>query len=68
VAVLNLGAGLSNFAGPAVAGLVGPLGVGPVVWILAGLYLVGIFLTFMLREAGLQVPRRRKTRTVVATA
>lgn len=68
VAVLNLGAGLSNFAGPAVAGLVGPLGVGPVVWILAGLYLVGIFLTFMLREAGLQVPRRRKTRAVVATA
>lgn len=68
VAVLNLGAGLSNFAGPALAGLVGPLGVGPVVWILATLYLVGIFLTFMLREAGIEVPRRRKARAIVATA
>ncbi|MGW4042209.1 MFS transporter [Streptomyces sp. NPDC004721] len=56
VAVLNLGAGLSNFGGPAVAALVGPLGVGPVVWILAALYIVGIFLTFLLREVGVEAP------------
>ncbi|MEW1959387.1 MFS transporter [Kineococcus sp. NPDC059986] len=56
VAVLNLGAGLSNFGGPVVAALVGPLGIGPVVWILAALYVVGIFLTFLLREAGVEAP------------
>ncbi|MDF2848154.1 MAG: alpha-ketoglutarate permease [Oerskovia sp.] len=54
VAVLNLGAGLSNFVGPAVAALVVPLGVAPVVWILAGFYVVGLFLTFLLREPGVE--------------
>jgi MFS family permease len=52
VAVLNLGAGLSNFGGPLLAGLVGPLGIAAVVWILAGLYLLGVVLTFALRVPG----------------
>jgi hypothetical protein len=55
VAVLNLGAGLSNFGGPLLAGLVGPLGIAPVVWILAGLYVVGFFLTYLLKEPGVEV-------------
>ncbi|TQL91102.1 MFS transporter [Pseudonocardia kunmingensis] len=55
VAVLNLGAGLSNFGGPLLAGLVGPLGIAPVVWILAGLYVVGFFLTYGLRQPGVEV-------------
>ena len=46
VSVLNLGAGLPVFVGPAIVGvfyrLVGGEGV---VWILAGLYLFGAFLT-----------------------
>ena len=54
VAVLNLGAGLSNFGGPVLAGLVGPLGIAPVVWIIVGLYLVGTVLTFMLRAPGIE--------------
>lgn len=56
VAVLNLGAGLSNFAGPAIAALATPLGVASVVWILAGLYVVGMFLTFGLRAPGIEAP------------
>lgn len=55
VAVLNLGAGLSNFGGPLLAGLVGPLGIAPVVWILAGLYVVGFFLTYLLKQPGVEV-------------
>ena len=54
VAVLNLGAGLSNFGGPLLAGLVGPLGIAPVVWILAGLYIVGVVLTFALKQPGVE--------------
>jgi polyol permease family len=55
VAVLNLGAGLSNFCGPLLAGLVGPLGIAPVVWILAGLSIIGFFLTYVLRQPGVEV-------------
>ena len=55
VAVLNLGAGLSNFGGPLLAGLVGPLGIAPVVWILAALYVVGFFLTYLLKQPGVEV-------------
>ncbi|RSS76713.1 MFS transporter [Streptomyces sp. WAC06614] len=50
VAILNLGAGLSQFAGPVVAGLVTPIGVEATVWVIAVLYLVGFALTFLLRQ------------------
>jgi polyol permease family len=50
VAILNLGAGLSQFAGPVIAGLVTPLGVQGTVWIIASFYLVGFVLTFFLRQ------------------
>ncbi|HBE42536.1 MAG TPA: MFS transporter [Bacteroidales bacterium] len=46
IAILNLGAGLSVFAGPAIVGLfIGLVGNEGVVWILAGLYLVSAILT-----------------------
>lgn len=48
VAVLNLGAGLSQFIGPVVAGLVVHIGIEATVWIIAALYLVGFGLTFAL--------------------
>jgi len=46
MAVLNLGAGLAVFVGPAIVGLfIGSLGDEGVVWILAGLYLLSAILT-----------------------
>lgn len=46
MAVLNLGAGLCTFIGPAIVAIfIGPIGTTGVVWILAGLYFVGAFLT-----------------------
>lgn len=50
VAILNLGAGLSQFVGSAVAGLVGPIGIEGTVWVIASVYLVGLVLTFTLKE------------------
>ena len=46
MAVLNLGAGLAVFVGPAIVGIfIGSLGNEGVVWILAGLYFVSAVLT-----------------------
>jgi polyol permease family len=46
MAILNLGAGLAVFAGPAIVGLfIGVAGAEGVIWILAGLYLVSAVLT-----------------------
>lgn len=50
VAILNLGAGLSQFVGPVIAGLVTPIGIQATVWIIASLYLVGFVLTFLLKQ------------------
>lgn len=46
MAILNLGAGLAVFAGPAIVGLfIGSAGSEGVVWILAGLYFISAILT-----------------------
>lgn len=50
VAILNLGAGLSQFIGPVIASLVTPIGITATVWIIASIYLVGFALTFLLKD------------------
>jgi polyol permease family len=46
MAILNLGAGLPVFVGPAIVGVfIGPLGSEGVIWILAGLYFISAVLT-----------------------
>lgn len=46
MSVLNLGAGLPTFVGPALVGLlIGPIGSTGVVWVLAAIYLLGALLT-----------------------
>ncbi|MDD4115062.1 MAG: MFS transporter, partial [Massilibacteroides sp.] len=46
ISVLNLGAGLPVFVGPAIVGLTFQyIGSEGVIWILSGLYFVGAFLT-----------------------
>ena len=53
LAVLNFGAGLGAFVGPAiVAALVGPFGYGAVAYALAGLYVISFFLLFFLKLPG----------------
>jgi MFS family permease len=57
MAILNLGAGLAVFVGPAIVGLfVGSIGYEGVVWILAGLYFVSAILTKFI-----QLPDNAKT-------
>lgn len=48
VSVLNLGAGLSAFVGPAIVGLMNPLGYTAIAWTLAGLYIVSAVLTVLI--------------------
>ncbi|GAB3010524.1 MFS transporter [Niabella terrae] len=49
MAFLNLGAGLSVFAGPLIVrAFIGPMGNAGVIWILAGLYLLSAILTRMI--------------------
>lgn len=61
MAVLNLGAGLAVFVGPAIVGLfIGSLGNEGVVWILAGLYFISAILT-----AFIQLPNNARTRTIL---
>ena len=46
MAVLNLGAGLAVFVGPAIVGIfIGSVGSAGVIWILSGLYVIGAILT-----------------------
>lgn len=50
MAILNLGAGLAVFAGPAIVGIfIGPLGTEAVIWILAGLYFLSALLTQLIK-------------------
>jgi polyol permease family len=61
MAILNLGAGLPVFVGPAIVGLfIGSVGNTGVIWILAILYLVSAFLTRFIR-----LPDNAKTATHV---
>lgn len=48
VSVLNLGAGLAAFVGPAIVGLMNPLGYTAIAWTLAGLYIVSAVLTLLI--------------------
>lgn len=45
VSVLNLGAGLAAFVGPAIVGLLNPLGYTAIAWTLSALYIVSALLT-----------------------
>jgi MFS family permease len=55
MAILNLGAGLAVFAGPAIVGLfIGLVGAEGVVWILAGLYFLSALLTSLIRMPFIQ--------------
>jgi MFS family permease len=56
VAILNLGAGVSQFLGPVVAGLVTPIGVAGTLWVISGIYVIGIGLTHLLRDPRPSVP------------
>ncbi|MCH5599793.1 MFS transporter [Niabella ginsengisoli] len=50
MAILNLGAGLAVFVGPAIVGLfIAPLGNEGVIWILAGLYFLSAVLTVFIK-------------------
>lgn len=50
MAILNLGAGLAVFAGPAIVGLlIAPLGNEGVIWILAVLYFISAALTYFIK-------------------
>ncbi|MFP3126599.1 MFS transporter [Ectobacillus funiculus] len=52
MSILNLGAGLSAFVGPALVGLfIGSIGAGGVIWIFASLYFVSAVLTKFLKAA-----------------
>ena len=54
MSILNLGAGLSTFVGPAVVGLfIGPFGAAGVIWIYTGLYLLAaVLMKFVTLPAG----------------
>nr|WP_314423055.1 MFS transporter [uncultured Erwinia sp.] len=54
MSILNLGAGLSTFVGPAVVGLfIGPFGASGVIWIYTGLYLLAaVLMKFVTLPAG----------------
>lgn len=50
MAILNLGAGLAVFVGPAIVGIfIGSIGNEGVVWILAGLYFISAILTYFIK-------------------
>ncbi|MFD4253372.1 hypothetical protein ACFWQL_26855 [Amycolatopsis thermoflava] len=67
VAIRNLGAGLSQFLGPVVAGLVAPIGVAGTLWVISGVSVAGTVLTRFLRThdprdaAGVSTPDRELT-------
>lgn len=65
MAILNLGAGLAVFAGPAIVGLfIAPLGNEGVIWILAGLYFCSAVLTVFIKPR----PQAAAATDLLATA
>jgi polyol permease family len=65
MAILNLGAGLAVFVGPAIVGIfIGSAGAEGVVWILAGLYFISAVLT---RFITLPTPPDEKQKTLAIT-
>lgn len=68
VAILNLGAGVSNFAGPFVTRLfLGPLGVAGLVWLFAGIYVLGAVLTYLLRTPRIVETSETESAAVAST-
>jgi len=58
MSIMNLGSGMSTFIGPAVAGIFLPrLGVGGVIWIFAGMYLLSALVASRLKLPGVHVLR-----------
>lgn len=71
VAILNLGAGLSNATGPLLArAFMASIGTVGLMWVIAALYVVGIALTFKLRDPTnpdqLSTPTPRTTTAAVS--
>lgn len=61
VAILNLGAGLTNAVGPVMARVFpGPLGVAGLMWLPAAVYAAGVGLTLLLREGREEGGRRSR--------
>lgn len=53
MSIMNLGSGLSMFAGPAIAGLIIPvMGVSGVIWVFAAMYVLSAVLSYMLKIPG----------------
>jgi polyol permease family len=68
MSILNLGAGLAVFVGPAIVGLfIGIAGSEGVTWILAGLYLLSALLTYFIRTPEEAYTNSTATSLVVAT-
>ncbi|ULN34263.1 MFS transporter [Mycolicibacterium smegmatis] len=63
IAILNLAAGLSQFLGPLVAGFVSTIGVAGTIWMICAIHLVGIALTYCLRDAAAASAHRSSAET-----
>jgi len=67
VAILNLGAGLSQFGGPLVAALVTPIGYAGTVWVISALYIVGFVITFFLKPSAAAIAEEREQSAAIAS-
>ncbi|MCY9375396.1 MFS transporter [Bacillus sp. T17B1] len=67
ISILNLGAGLPVFVGPALVGLlIGTIGSAGVIWVLAALYIISSILTVFITLPGSEQPAKQinKSQTV----